>query len=365
MRASRRIASAIAACAALAAGPAAASDGALKGGFTTWVHELTEQAREDTYAFLAENGEVYNEHIDDEVPWAAALGLQPWPADFEAELEGRVSRRIEGLELLVSITPLDSGRAGPAPPWPGTVMPKRLEDLDFRDPAWVDAYAAYALHIIDRFEPDRLVFAIESDELARNTPAMWPAYAAFADAVRARIKAAHPDLPIAESVTWHNIVNDGLDSLASQRALGRAEASDFTAVSFYPMFNGLSSRQEFRQTLRTLHDWAPEPVAFVETCHPAEDIVVEEFDFELASSEAIQARYLSALLVSARRNNDLFVVWWAHRDFDSLLETFPPEVRPLGRFWRDCGILSEKGSRRRGYTMWRILRRDFPERWDR
>jgi hypothetical protein len=47
-----------------------------------------------------------------------------------------------------------------------------------------------------------------------------------------------------------------------------------------------------------------------------------------------------------------FIIWWAHRDFDALWETFPPELRDLGQLWRDTGLLDESGNERQAFLLW-------------
>ena len=128
---------------------------------------------------------------------------------------------------------------------------------------------------------------------------------------------------------------------------------DFVAVSFYPFFKGQHTKEEFQQAFNFLHDKVNKPIAFVETTHIAEDLSVPAFDLFIEGDECEQNAYLEILLANAQKENYEFVIWWAYKDFDSLWQTFPDEVKDVGKLWRDTGLIDENGNERKGYLTWR------------
>ncbi|MGD1847261.1 MAG: hypothetical protein ACFB10_17865 [Salibacteraceae bacterium] len=50
-----------------------------KMGFTSWPFGPNLQDVDDTYAFLAANGDIYAEHIDNQIPWNAWINDLPLP----------------------------------------------------------------------------------------------------------------------------------------------------------------------------------------------------------------------------------------------------------------------------------------------
>ncbi|HKK61971.1 MAG TPA: hypothetical protein VJ951_05395, partial [Bacteroidales bacterium] len=128
---------------------------------------------------------------------------------------------------------------------------------------------------------------------------------------------------------------------------------DFVAISFYPFFKNQNSVNDFQQTFDFLHNRIDKPIAFVETCHLAENLLVTNLNLSISGNEVEQNSYLETLLTNAQEQNYEFVIWWAHRDYDALWETFPPELKDIGKLWRDTGLLDEDGNERVSYTTWK------------
>jgi len=49
----------------------------------------------------------------------------------------------------------------------------------------------------------------------------------------------------------------------------------------------------------------------------------------------------------------LFVIWWAHRDYDELWEIFPDEVNDIGKLWLDTGLVDESGQEKLAFETWK------------
>jgi hypothetical protein len=92
----------------------------------------------------------------------------------------------------------------------------------------------------------------------------------------------------------------------------------------------------------------------IETNYLAEDLMVNAngTNLNISANETEQNQYLRSLFFNAYRQYYEFISWWAHRDYDELWQTFPPDQKELGKIWRDTGILDEDGNQREAYDTW-------------
>ena len=111
----------------------------------------------------------------------------------------------------------------------------------------------------------------------------------------------------------------------------------------------------FRKAFDFLHSKVNIPIAFAETNHIAEDLIVEGLSLNIESDEKEQEDYLETLLLNAHNKQYKFIIWWAHRDYDALWETFPAEVKDVGKVWRDTGLQDEDGNERRTFKLWQKI----------
>jgi len=192
------------------------------------------------------------------------------------------------------------------------------------------------------------------NEFLLRAPDKWESYKRLIQSVTSRINREYPELPVAESVSLHNLIEpdipDPLNYVNEMTA--HMNQMDFVAISFYPFFKNLSSADEFQEAFDFLHERITRPIAFAETSHIAENLVVPNLGLSIDGSELGQNSYLQTLLQNARDQDYLFVVWWAHRDYDALWETFPEEVKDIGQLWRDSGLLDENGNERPAMATW-------------
>jgi hypothetical protein len=319
-------------------------------GFTSWSYGPELSNVDDTYAFLAQHGDIYAEHIDNTIPWKAWMNDEPLPASFTNEIIGRVNRKIPGHALLLSVSVLSPNRDEIAADVDGNLP----SYTSFNDQAIRDAYYKHIDYLVNAFKPDYLVIAIEVNELRLRAPEKWDGYTQMIADVRSRIKAAYPDLQIAESVSLHNYFAPEVDDPNGfiQDITEQISANDFAAISYYPFLKGQRSEAEFQESIDFLHEQVNLPIAFVETAHLAEDLNVPNLNVAIEGNPEQQRSYLETLIKNAAQEDYLFIIWWAHRDFDALWETFPEEVKDLGQLWRDTGLLDEEGNERSAFERW-------------
>ncbi|MDW3193167.1 MAG: glycosyl hydrolase 53 family protein [Cytophagales bacterium] len=290
--------------------------GQLKMGFTSWSFGPNLQDVDDTYAFIESNANIYAEHIDNNIPWSAWINSQELPAAFTNEINGKVSRKIAGKDFLLSISLLNSNRDELASDFDGTIP--AYDDLDN---AYInEAYFKHVNYLVEAFEPDYLVIAIEVNEFRLRSPEKWNAYQRLMEEVTDRIKQAYPDLKVSESISLHNLIqSDAPDHEAYvEEMLGYMNQMDFVAISFYPFFRGFNTKREFQSAFDFLHTNVTAPIAFVETAHLAENLSVPNLNVSIDGDENGQRDYLETLIENANALEYEFIIWWAHRDYDAL-----------------------------------------------
>lgn len=322
-------------------------------GFSTWAYAPTTASVEGTYAFIGENADIYSEHIDSRIPWDAWINDRPLPAEFTNEIAGRAARRIQSATLTVSVSLLNSSRDELAPGMDGsTPAYDRIND-----PHIEDAYFKHLVYIAEQLNPDYLILAIEVNELLKNSPEKWEDYKSLMANIRTRIRQEFPALEISESITLHNFYRPDVPDPAAfaQEIADYANDLDFVAVSFYPFFKGLNSHAGFEEAFGFLHEKINKSFAIAETGHLSEDLTVESFDLFIPGSEPEQKAYLEVLLTHAQEENYRYIIWWTHRDYDALWETFPDDVKDLGKLWISNGLLNEDGVEKEGMETWKQL----------
>jgi hypothetical protein len=323
-----------------------------KMGFTTWSYGANLQDVKDTYTFISNNADIYAEHIDSNIPWGAWINDQALPTEFTNEITGRAGRKITGKQLLLSVSLLNFSRDELASDFDGAVP--AYTHLD--DPEIKGAYYKHINYLVSQFEPDYLVIAIEVNELLLRSPEKWASYKSLIFDVKSRIKLAYPDLKISESISLHNLYEPDVTSPESYiiEITNHINQNDFVAISFYPFLKNLSSKTEFQKALDFIHANTLHPVAFVETAHIAENLVIPNLNVSIVGDETEQNEYLETLIENAGTQDYEFIIWWAHRDYDALWQTFPEEVKDLGQIWRDTGLLDENGTERPAFSTWTI-----------
>jgi len=322
-------------------------------GFGTWLYAPTVEAREETYDYVYANGDIYLEHMDAGIPWQAWIDNTTLPQSFVDEVDFKVSKRPTDRQLVLSVSVLNSGRDDLKESWDGVPLPYD----SINNPMIEDAYFQHVKYLVERLDPDYLIASIESNDFLVNSPEKWDAFKALMANVRFRLKEEFPELPLSESITLHNYYEVQVEEPAALVAEVSQLISemDFAAISFYPFFKNLTDAADFQEAFDFLHGEVDLPIAFVETNHLAEDLLIPALNVDIPGDPCGQKTYLESLLLNAHDQNYAFVIWWAHRDYDALWETFPEEVRDLGRIWRDTGVLDEDGNARPAAQTWQRL----------
>lgn len=324
-----------------------------KMGFTTWSFGPNLQDVDDTYRFIENNADIYSEHIDYKIPWKAWINNKTLPLEFTNEISGRVARKINGARLLLSVSLLNSNRNDLAEDFDGTIPNyTNLNEAEIEE-----AYFKHIQYLVSRFSPDYLVIAMEVNELRLRSPNKWEAYKLLMGNVKSRIKQLYPNLPISESVSLHNLYeSDVSDSIQYiNEIIDYMNQMDFVSISFYPFLKNQHTRTDFQQTFDFLHSRINKPIAFVETANLAENLSIPNLNVSIAGNQCEQNLYLETLFMNAQLQNYEFVIWWAHRDYDALWETFPPELKDIGKIWRNTGLLNKNGEERRAYLTWKKI----------
>jgi len=322
-----------------------------KMGFSTWSFGPNEQDKDDTYQFISENSDIYSEQIDDKIPWNSLINNQPLPDEFINEISFRVSKRVSNTQLLLSVSLLNTDRDNLLEDFDGSIP----NYFSLSDKVIEDAYFKHVKYLIEQFQPDYLVVAMEVNDLKLKSESKWSEYKILIQNVKVRIKQEYPSVKISESITLHNLYNPEVSNPTEyiNEIVNYLNQMDFVAISFYPFFKGQHNRIEFQQAFDFLHSVINKPIAFVETTHIAENLSIPAFDLFIEGDECEQNAYLEILLANAQKENYEFVIWWAYKDFDSLWQTFPDEVKDVGKLWRDTGLIDENGNERKGYLTWR------------
>ncbi|MEM9897525.1 MAG: glycosyl hydrolase 53 family protein, partial [Bacteroidota bacterium] len=284
------------------------------------------------------------------IPWNAWINDFPLPGAFTNEIAGKVNRKIPQQQLLLSISLLNGNRDELAFDFDGSLPDYNdLDDLQIKQ-----AYFKHVNFLVDQFEPDYLVLAIEVNELLLRSPQKWEGYKRLMSEVTSKIKMDYPGLMIAESVSLHNYYEPDIADPQTfvDEISDHVNQNDFIAISFYPFFKNLKSANDIQQALDFLHANVTQPIAFVETAQLAENLVVPNLNLSIDGDADSQDLYLQTLIDNAARRDYEFIVWWAHRDYDALWETFPEEVKDIGQLWRDTGLFTENGSQRLAFTTW-------------
>lgn len=321
-------------------------------GFSTWAYAPTLESVDASYEFIGQNSDVYSEHIDSNIPWNAWMNDSPLPEEFTAEIANRATRKLPNAKLTVSVSFLNISRDDIAPDFDGTIPNyNALNDQEIED-----AYFKHLQYITNQLQPDYLLVGIEGNELLINSPEKWEAYKSLMTTVRARIGQEYPALELSESITLHNLYKPEVTDEAAyiDEVVNYANTMDFVSISFYPYFQGLNSSEGFQQAFDFLHEQFDKPIAFAETSHLSEDLTVESYDLFIAGNHCEQNAYLESLLTNAQQQDYIYIIWWAHRDYNELWNTFPEDVKDLGKLWISTGIVNEDGAMKKAYSTWEM-----------
>ena len=322
-------------------------------GFTTWSFGPNLEDVNDTYDFIANNSDLYIEHLDGSIPWNAYINDLPLPTAFINDMEGKANRKIPNTDLALSIGLLNIDRDDLEADFDGSVPAYN----QLNDAVILDAYTEHVAYLVNLFAPEYLVIAIEVNELRLRNPALWEGYTLLIDEVIQRTRTTFPNLELSVSISLHNLFEpDVTDAQAYITSVfDHVNAMDFVAISYYPFLKNQNTTAAFQATLDFLYANTNKPIAIVESGHIAENLTVPNLNVSINGNATEQNAFLETLLTNAQSQDYEMVVWWAHRDYDALWEVFPPEVRDIGQLWRDTGLLDENGRERSALATWQTF----------
>ncbi len=333
-------------------------------GFSPWQYDSTFEALDWTYARIAAEGDIISHHMEEGVPWPEAYSGAAFPASFQAEIEGRVTRKVAGQKVVLQISPLNVARNGMAlyrGNTPNEALPSLWDTYALDSDQVKTAFLNYAERMIGYFQPDYLLIGVEVNLLIRNNDALWAPYVALNSYVYTELKKTHPSLPVSVSVfcvpyfpQWSTVDNaPGLPGKQAQGLIDLSPHIDFISYSVHPFMSGLLAETFPDDYLDTLFNLLPgKPVAVSESSYPAQVWSLGGLTFN--GSQEKQKNFLSLLLSSSRRAQAEFVIWFAIRDYDALwsgLLNSSDAALP----WRDTGLYDEAGNERTALSTWRSV----------
>jgi hypothetical protein len=337
-------------------------------GFTSWPYDFTAEAQADTYDFIDRNADLVTFHHDSGVPWPEALeGKNNYSSALLAQIDGEVTNIRPGQIVYVSATPQSQQRAGELALYFGETdnlpLPPGWENRTFDDLEVILAYINWCRYLLDRFEPDYFAYGIESNAgfTGPGDPGFWQ-FLVLSEWVYTVLKAEYPQVTIFLTVQANGEAATRADFLAVTDIL--LDRSDIVGISTYPYllpghdaWSFYTDPNELPGDLLTaITDLAPgKPMAITETGYIAEDLIIDEYGFNLAGTPEWQADYLNWLLPQLDDQQALFLVWFVPRDYDLGLERlvmYGIEIPPLFYIWRDNGLLDGEGNARPGLSVW-------------
>jgi hypothetical protein len=333
-------------------------------GFTPWPYDFTIAAVDDTYTKINENGDLVAHHLDGGIPWDEALSGSAYHVNVESEFSTRVTKTQANKVVYLAVNPLNSDRDGLADHWgasTGEALTPPWSSYSFADQDVIDAYIAFSLDLIARFNPTYFNYAIEINELMvndiNNGTTEFDAFVTFSNQVYSALKLAHPELPLMVSIALKT--PGSAEMLTAQAGFDRIKDNvDLVGVSSYGYI--FYSHADKGDPANLPSDWlsqiktiAPgKPVAIAETGWIAEDLDLSSPPVLVTSNETWQNNYLTKLFTEAEAIDAEFIVWFSIVDFDALWSGALGSS-DVAKIWRDTGLYDDNVQARAGLTTWK------------
>ncbi len=334
-------------------------------GFTPFPYEATWEGLTGTYGLIHEHGDFVAHHFDGGVPWPEALTGADYPAAVAEEIDMRLALTDPLAPAYVALSPLSIGRDDLAPGWGEELSMERTgewADASFADADVRTAYANFAVHLIDRFQPTWFNYAIEASDFLVHKPEQWDAFVGFAQHVHYVIREAHPDVQLMISIAMKHPDSPAAETIRARFA-DLLPYVDVVGLSVYPyaffgLTDGGNPANLPESWISQVSDIAPDhPIAIAETAWIAEDLSIDAgaWSLNVESSAEWQADYVEALCLEASALDAQFITWWAVTDFDTLWEeTLASD--PLAAIWRDAGLYDGDVTARPALDVWESWR---------
>jgi len=329
-------------------------------GFTPFPYDFTGEAVKRTVQIISAHSTLYALHLDDCVPWAAALDDKPFPAKVQNKWNDEAGRIPSHHKVYVGLAPLAKDRKSLAPACGS--LPSALRGADLDSAAVKRAYLNYARRAVAMFHPDFLNLGIEAGELAARKPSEWPQFVSLYRYVRAELKRQYPHMDIG--------ISFGLQSLrrpdVAKRARPLVDDSDYLGLSFYPHMSGFgekfgdpalpAGRNAWREPLAWVHRYTNKPIAICETGLSTQNVRLPDFNLSLHGDRQTQAEYVHDLVRISKQDHFLFVVWFLAVDYDKLYAKLPKGPgSDVNLLWRNIGLFDGNVQPKPAWKEWQAF----------
>jgi hypothetical protein len=328
-------------------------------GVTPWPADFTLAEVNNSYAFINGQCDIVSQHFDDGIPWQEVYLNQPWPAEFQQEIQTRKAKTASFKKILLSVSALNLTRKEKPDYYKQTVYPDSIKNhwkqLPFNDPKVVTAYINYISVLINAFQPLYVNFGVESN-LSLWAPADFALYKDFIAQVYPQLKSRFPNTPFFVSF----MVDEMPQSLPYAAQL--IPYTDYVTLSAYPYVNASSTANGntnpalFPADLFTRYsNLAPQkPFAIAETGYIAENLVIPAFSLNKQGNETWQRDYLEMMCKLCDEKKAQFLIWFCHKDYDAGSATLHTMglYQDLFGIWEDTGFKDENGRERPAYQSW-------------
>jgi hypothetical protein len=327
-------------------------------GFSSWPHDLTEEAVTSNYRRIQSLGDIVLEQLEEGVPWNEALKGEPFPFYYQELLRIKRARISSRKKLVVALNPLDTSRTKLAPYRTNEILQPLSEpwaSYPLDHPNVKRAYFNYASRIIELMKPDYLLLGIEVNLLMRDNPSRWPEYLRLHQSIYRALKRKYPSLPLLVSVEAVSLFEgwNSADSVKQKLALKQLiPFTDILGVSLHPFMSGYTTGPYPFDLFKAIGKFSNKKLAITEASFPAENftININDIPFPFAGTEEKQAAFVRSMLRAGQRDKYAFIIMFTLRDYDALWEKSGRTDQLL--VWRDTGFYNGAGMPRQVLTTW-------------
>lgn len=348
--------------------------------FTVWPYDATVAAIQDTYVKIKQEGDTITHHLQGGIPWQDALdGKEAYHPSIEGDICGRLQQTYPQSNITpdasgrcfapadaarrpiyLAVDSLDQTRRQLAGYWDAReseplAQHAPWDTYDFDEVRVSDAYASFALAMIDRFKPGLLNIGTEASELALHDEARYQRYVGFVARVVQKLKAKHPQLPLLISVALKS--PDSAEAMKMKALLpSLIQHIDVVGISVYPyaFFEPRVSDpgQLPARWLSQVEDYtAGRPIAVTETGWIAQTLDVPTYGLYVPADDQTQLAFVQQLFDQCQQLQCLLINWFTVADYDRLWQFIGQD--PVSHLWRDTGLYDDTLSARPALSLWR------------
>lgn len=349
---------------ALAVGLASPAPAEVLYGFTNFPHELSASAAERIHAITVPNSTLYAQHMDQCLPWHAAISGEPFPRWLENVFDEIRAYRQPHQTMYVAVTPTDVDRHSLANACSDVEdetrdPPAALRGAAFDDPAVMDAYVNYVRRVADALDPSYMNIGIEVSEMMLQAPRKWAGFDRLFRHTVDAMRQSHPDIRIGLELGAHTIMKPGIGDTVKPTA----EYGDYVGLSFYPYasefaeFFGVaplpSPPDQWRAPLAFARNWTSKPLAVAETGYTTRNHRLNiGSGINFPGDEQLQERYLEDLIDTAIRDEYEFIVWFVPVDYTRLLDSFGSGAPEWMKIWVNAGLFDHDLKPKPAFALW-------------